>query len=217
MSKRLMALPVIGIVVAMLGVSVFAAAAEQSPSMPGWHVWDYTAPEAEFPNHEVTPLFVMEDGFLNNEVPEPVLADIAGIQDKINTKDNTLKPEDFSVAKRFNIHLNSAPGVDEDYVPSVSKVAVDYKTSQNEVAILLHYNKQASAPAGGKWQFVGIAQDASSIEGAVNGCSPFAILKASAKSSAQTGEYAGTYIIMVSTALVACGAVFALRSQKTEN
>ena len=85
MSKRLMALPVIGIVVAMLGTSVFAAAAEQSPSMPGWHVWDYTAPEAEFPNHEVTPIFVMEDGFLNNEVPEPVLADIAGIQDKINT------------------------------------------------------------------------------------------------------------------------------------
>lgn len=213
MSKRFMTLPVIGIVVAMLGASVFAA----SPSPTGFHVYDPTVPEDVFPDHEVTQYFVMEDGYLNDAVPDPVLADIDGIQDKINSKDSSLKVADFSIVKRFNIHLNNAVGVDDDYVPSVNRVSVDFKTAKNEVAILLHYNKNASSPAGGKWEFVAIAKDASVLDGAVNGCSPFAIFKASAKSSAQTGEYVGTYIVMISVALVACGAVFAIRAKKAEN
>ena len=51
----------------------------------------------------------------------------------------------------------------------------------------------------------------------VSDLSPFAIAKASATTSAQTGEYAGTYIIMVAVALVAAGAVFAIRAKKASN
>ena len=198
MSKRLMTLPVIGIVVAMLGASVFAA----SPSATDFKVYDHGT--------DVTQYFVKEDGFLEN-VTDPVLADIEGIQDKINSVDSSLKPADFSIVQRFNIHLN---GSVTQYADPVDKVSVNYTTGSNEVAILVHYDKSSGT---GVWKFVAIAKNASTLEGAVNGCSPFAIFKASAKSSAQTGEYVGTYIVMISVALVACGAVFAIRAKKTEN
>ena len=165
MNKKFMALPVIGIVVAMLGASVFAA----SPStgiLVKATAGDGTDLLTEDPTHGK---IVIVDGQDDQNVMGKKGTDLISA-DLINSTVNNSKfdASSFTVVKVFDAH---------------------YEVGGVPTALPADFVVQ-------------------------NSLSPFAIIKATAATSAQTGEYAGAYIIMVAVALTACGAVFAIRAKK---
>lgn len=186
--KRLLALPVIGLVVAMFSVAVLAA----SPAK-GFKVYDKNMKDvtSEFNGEAIT-----------TTTFDP--STISGIQDALTAKDKDLKVGDFKYVIGYDIEPK---GTAAD-TPYTVEITVDL--GENEYAIVVHLNDDGSLDryeiVKGKASYVRISS--------INSFSPFLVFKASVKASAQTGEYAAPYIIMISVALVSCGAIFAIRAKK---
>ena len=188
--KRLLALPIVCIVVAMLGVAVMAA----SPAK-GFQVWDKdgTDVSAQFEGSSIRSTTFK-------------VADISGIADALAAKDKDLKADNFSFVLGWDVEPKT--GVSATDTPY--KVGINVDIGENEYAVIVHLHDDGSFD---KYEIVKGKVSQVIISG-INDFSPFLVYKASVKASAQTGEYAAPYIIMISVALVACGAIFAVRAKK---
>ena len=128
------------------------------------------------------------------------LTKIDGLADKVKAINSEAKLEDATFVVGYDISVSggSAP----------YKVTVNATIGANEIGILVH--KTASGV-----EVLDVEKGAvGSLSGTVNSFSPFLVYKIAAQSSAQTGEYAAPYIVMISVALVSCGAIFAIRAKK---
>ena len=219
MKKALMTLPVIGIVVAMLGASVFAA----SPSAGTHPISAVDSYGFDYTNSII--IIDGEDLLHVNGVKGTDLgiskADLQAEVDKINDK---VDAAELEVVHTFGAYFaedyNRPDGLDgrpggprvETYRRSPTNpltIRVSYSSSSDDVILVLHFEN-------GAWKIVGKADTTSSVKFSVTSLSPFAIVKASPASSAQTGEYASPYLVMVASALVACGALFMIHAKKIE-
>ena len=209
MKKRFMALPIVGIVVAMLGSAVFAS----SPG-PG-------TPPIEVDGAPIDDIIIYEGDDIMNVMGKKA-TDLIGeseLQAAVNKKDKSIKASDMIVSFVFTGYYRpdiwgQTPHIEvhHDFGHDVM-IRIGYNSDPSDVLIVLHYVKGRNETVG-KWVIVGENDTTTSLKFTVDSLSPFAVVKGTPKSSSQTGEYAGTYIIMVATALVACGAVFAIRAKK---
>ena len=213
MNKKLMALPTMALVVSMLGASVFAATSspvsallKKATGANGADLTDGSAGQGR--------IVIVDDqddqNVLGKKATELVSA--ADITSAVNN--SKFDAAKFEIVKTFDAHYEDATGTPAALPGALSPVTVDinFSATDTEAVLILHYEN-------GAWKIVGksVAKAVSVETFEVNDLSPFAIAKASATTSAQTGEYAGTYIIMVAVALVAAGAVFAIRAKKASH
>ena len=213
MNKKLMALPTMALVVSMLGASVFAATSspvsallKKATAGDGTDLTDGSAGKGR--------IVIVDDQddqkVLGKKATELVSA--ADITSAVNN--SKFDAAKFEIVKTFDAHYEDATGTPAALPDDLKPVTVDinYSATDTEAVLILHYEN-------GAWKIVGksVAKAVSVETFEVSDLSPFAIAKASATTSAQTGEYAGTYIIMVAVALVAAGAVFAIRAKKASN
>ena len=213
MNKKLMALPTMALVVSMLGASVFAATSspvsallKKATAGDGTDLTDGSAGQGR--------IVIVDDqddqNVLGKKATELVSA--ADITSAVNN--SKFDAAKFEIVKTFDAHYEDATGTPAALPGALSPVTVDinFSATDTEAVLILHYEN-------GAWKIVGksVAKAVSVETFEVSDLSPFAIAKASATTSAQTGEYAGTYIIMVAVALVAAGAVFAIRAKKASH
>ncbi|SCW59372.1 hypothetical protein SAMN02910456_02060 [Ruminococcaceae bacterium YRB3002] len=187
--KKLMTLPVIGVVVAMLGASVFAA----SPT-PG------AIKAVDASGKDLGDKIVITRNTSEQGVKGKTLADIG-----LEAGNKDFKDSEFTVVEELDISVNTAAGWTLADIEFPIAVTIDPGTSGDAI-VGAHYT--------GKWGELVSGSSSEITLKAESTLSPFLIAKASASSSAQTGEYAGAYIVMVAVALVAAGAVFAVRAKK---
>lgn len=186
--KRLLALPIVCIVVAMLGVAVMASSATK-----GFKVEDGNGTD-------ITNLF---DGPSASSID---LSTVSGLQDKLSAVDKDVKVSDLKYVVGYDVTPKAA--LDTSVNPAPYKVTIFVDVAENEIAVLIHVD------ASGNVVLNVIKGKATEISGTVDSFSPFLVYKATVQKSAQTGEYAAPYIIMISVALVSCGAIFAIRAKK---
>ena len=176
--KKLLALPVVCVVIAMIGASVMAAGSAQK----NFKVTDESGTD------------ITADYSGDSFSTSVKLADLGldGLEDRIKETNKEAKIEDAEVVAAYEIK--------EDVAHSGLKTVEILGVSGNagDVFVTVHDNSEYS---------IGTSITVSSV-------SPFVVYKISVNSSAQTGEYAAHYIVMIASALLACGAVFAMRAKK---
>ena len=180
--KRLMALPVVCVVVAMIGASVMAAGSAQK----NFKVTDEAGTD-------ITKDY-SGDAF-STDVKLSSLG-IDGLEDAVKSANSEAKIDDAEVVVAYNIK--------EDVAHTGKKTVEILGVSGNasDVFVLVHEDAQGNLEYA-----IGTSITVSTV-------SPFVVYKIAVTSSAQTGEYATPYIVMISVALLACGAVFAVRAKK---
>ena len=192
MVKKLMALPVIGIVVAMVATAVIAASPVAGLNNVQATLTDGTDVSGSF--------LVVEDS-----EQESVMGTTL---DKLTVSGFTAKSgftaADYKVVDVFDVFY-VVGGVKTPFTGNFSAERTCASSSSEDV-VAFHYT-------GGAWVKCGTGNGSVASISATS-LSPFLIAKATAKTSAQTGEYATPYIIMISVALVSCGAIFAIRAKK---
>ncbi len=181
--KRLMALPVVCVVVAMIGASVMAAGSAQK----NFKVTDESGTDIT--------VDYSGDAF---DAGSTKLADLglSGLEDDVKAANSEAKIEDAEIVAAYMIT--------EDVSHTGKKTVEILGVSGNasDVFVTVHKDSQ------GNFEYaIGTSIQVSSV-------SPFVVYKIAVNSSAQTGEYATPYIAMISVALLACGAVFAVRAKK---
>lgn len=190
--KKILAMPILCVVVAMLGVAVMAA----SPSRTFKVTLDYGT-------YESKEKFFHGDPISSTSFK---VSDIPGIDAALTAKDKDLKASDFSYLVGYNVKPNAGYSATE----GPYRVYVTADIGANDYAIVVHLHEDGTFDS---YEIVKGAVSEVSI-GGINDFSPFLVFKATVKASAQTGEYAAPYIIMISVALVSCGAIFAIRAKK---
>ena len=129
------------------------------------------------------------------------LTKVDGLADKVKAINSEAKLEDAKFVVGYDVSTNEKN--------SPFTVTVYTTISANEIGILVHKCSDGSV------EVLDVEKGAvDSLSGTVNEFSPFLVYKIAVQSSSQTGEYATPYIVMISVALVACGAVFAVRAKK---
>lgn len=213
MNKKLMALPTMALVVSMLGASVFAATSSPVSAL----LKSATGKNGEnlLNNADGKGSIVIVDDQDDQKVLGKKATELVSAADITSAVNNSkFDAAKFEIVKTFDAHYEDATGTPAALPAALSPVTVDinFSATDTEAVLILHYEN-------GAWKIVGksVAKAVSVETFEVSDLSPFAIAKASATTSAQTGEYAGTYIIMVAVALVAAGAVFAIRAKKASN
>ena len=189
--KKILAMPIMCVVVAMLGVAVMAASPSQSFKV---HI-DANDEDRSTKFHGTS---ISSTTFKVTDIP--------GIDAALTAEDKDLKAGDFSYLVGWNVEPNA--GYDPNENPY--RVFITADIGANDYAILVHLHADNSFD---KYEIIKGAKSEISI-GGINDFSPFLVFKATVKASAQTGEYAAPYIIMISVALVSCGAIFAIRAKK---
>ena len=201
--KRFMALPALALVVSMMAAS----------ATPGTH-----------PVKVVGNLTEVEIIIIDGEDVEGVMGKKATdlglsadtLQKEVDKVDKNIKAADLEVYVTFGAYLRSdyesngpeTKGSERHvYLGGENTITVSCASESTDAVLVLHFEE-------GAWKIVGKADSTSTVTFTVSYLSPFAVVKASAPSSAQTGEYAGAYIVMVAVALVAAGAIFAIRAKK---
>ena len=180
--KRLMALPIVCVVVGLLGASVMAAGSASK----GFTVTDANGNDVTA-NFEGTTVsgsgYDLSDDsewdFLDSEIAE------------VNKE-----------AKRADAELVAYYDISGKTNGKVTITFTGLTANAGDVFIVFH--------EAGDYEY-SVSSDPSIT---VSSTSPFLVYRIAVASSAQTGEYAASYIVMVSVALVACGAVFAVRAKK---
>lgn len=128
------------------------------------------------------------------------LTTVDGLADKVKSINSEAKLEDAKFVVGYDLYTSSKN--------SPFTATINVTIGANEIGILLH-------DTGSGLEIVDVEKGAvSSLSGKVDSASPFLVYKIAVQSSSQTGEYATPYIVMISVALVACGAVFAVRAKK---
>ncbi len=176
--KRLMALPVVCVVVAMLGASVMAAGSASK----AFKVLDEDQNDitVDYEGIEISSTFD--------------LSTLDGLQDKVTAVNKEAKVEDAQLVAAYDITETKAHSGDK------TVIFTGVESKAGDVFVVVHDGKEYEV--------------GTSAQITVSDFSPFLVYKISVTSSAQTGEYAAPYIVMISVALVACGAIFAVRAKK---
>ena len=189
--KRLLALPIVAIVVALFGVSVMAA----SPCSGSWHVHDKD-------NIHVNQFF-KGDPIAN---PNLDLSTVSGLKAAVEAKG--LKLSDLTFKAAYDVYRDTTVEYDlagrnshtvlfEVTVAAGQHVIVIHKTGANSYDFAIdEYNEGLVCISG------------------VTSFSPFYIYVGAPATSPQTGDFAPAYIAMISVALISCGAIFAIRAKK---
>jgi len=189
--KRLLALPIVAIVVALFGVSVMAA----SPCSGSWHVHDKD-------NIHVNQYFKGDP--ISN--PSLDLSTVSGLKAAVEAKG--CKLSDFSFKAGYDVYRDTTVEYDlagrnshtvlfEVTVADGQHVIVIHKTGANSYDFAIdEYNEGLVCISG------------------VTSFSPFYIYVGAPATSPQTGDFAPAYIAMISVALISCGAIFAIRAKK---
>lgn len=188
--KKLVVMPIIAVIVAMLGISVMAA----SPCSGVWHVVDKDGTDVcEF--------------FVGNEIPNPNwdLSTVPGLKAAVEAKGLDINKLKFKAG--YNVKRDEGVSYDlEGRNPHT--VYFPVPLAADEYAIVIHQGKNGFAfnICTGPLSEVYI--------GGITDFSPFAIYVGSPTTSPQTGDFAPAYIAMISVALISCGAIFAIRAKK---
>ena len=189
--KRLLALPIVAIVVALFGVSVMAA----SPCSGSWHVHDKDH------NH-------VNQYFQGDPKPNPNLdlSTVSGLKAAVEAKG--LKLSDFNFKAAYDVYRDTTVTYDlaannphtvlfEVTVAAGQHVVVIHKTGANSYDYAIDEYSEGLVCISGVTSF-----------------SPFYIYVGGPTNSPQTGDFAPAYIAMISVALISCGAIFAIRAKK---
>ena len=189
--KRLLALPIVAIVVALFGVSVMAA----SPCSGSWHVHDK--------DHIHVNKYFKGDPIAN---PNLDLSTVSGLKAAVEAKG--LKLSDFNFKAAYDVYRDTTVTYDlaannphtvlfEVTVAAGQHVVVIHKTGDNTYDFAIdEYNEGLVCISG------------------VTSFSPFYIYVGAPENSPPTGDFAPAYIAMISVALISCGAIFAIRAKK---
>ena len=198
--KKLLVLPVIVVIlVSFLGLSVMAAG-NGSPSNDGFKVYDKNGSGSDVTAH-----------FSGSQYTGSVdITEDSKIQEKINKIDSKLKPGDFKT-KVIAIDITKKAG-DSQQGTSPWKVLLTSTVKTDEVGIVAHKKADGSVECR---VFKGTGKNTCAYITGVTDFSPFVLYTAKVKSSAKTGDFAPAYIAMISVALLACGAVFAVAAKKS--
>ena len=188
--KKLVLMPIIAVIVAMLGISVMAA----SPCSGVWHVVDKDGTD-------------VCEYFQGNEISNPNwdLSKVPGLEAAVKAKGLEIKDLKFKAG--YEVYRDSSVTYDlEGRNPHT--VYFPVSLAANEYAIVIHkgVNGFAFNICTGPVSEVYIKN--------ISDFSPFAIYVGSPTTSPQTGDFAPAYIAMISVALISCGAIFAIRAKK---
>ena len=188
--KKLVVMPIIAVIVAMLGISVMAA----SPCSGVWHVVDKDGTD-------------VCEYFVGNEISNPNwdLSKVPGLKAAVEAKGLDINKLKFKAG--YNVKRDEVVSYDlEGRNPHT--VYFPVPLAADEYAIVIHQGKNGFAfnICTGPLSEVYI--------GGITDFSPFAIYVGSPTTSPQTGDFAPAYIAMISVALISCGAIFAIRAKK---
>lgn len=189
--KRLLVLPIICVIVAMMGISVMAA----SPCSGSWHVHDKAG------NH-------VNQYFKGDPISNPNLdlSTVTGLQAAVEAKG--LKLSDFTFKSAFDVYRDTT--VTYDLASNnPHTVLFEVTVAAGQHVIVIHKT------GGGAYDFAidEYSEGLVCISG-VTSFSPFYIYVGGPQNSPQTGDFAPAYIAMISVALISCGAIFAIRAKK---
>jgi hypothetical protein len=189
--KRLLALPIVAIVVALFGVSVMAA----SPCSGSWHVHDKD-------NIHVNQFFIGE----SKPNPNLDLSTVSGLKEAVEAKGIDLSRFTFKAA--FDVKRDER--VEYDLAGRNSHtVLFDVTVAAGQHVIVIHEKATNSYDFAIDEYNEGLV----CISG-VTSFSPFYVYVGAPATSPQTGDFAPAYIAMISVALISCGAIFAIRAKK---
>ena len=189
--KRLLVLPIICIIVAMMGISVMAA----SPCSGSWHVHDKAG------NH-------VNQYFKGDPIANPNLdlSTVSGLKAAVEAKG--LKLSDFNFKAAYDVYRDTS--VDYDLAGRNSHtVLFEVTVAAGQHVIVIHEKGTNSYDFAIDEYDEGLV----CISG-VTSFSPFYIYVGAPENSPPTGDFAPAYIAMISVALISCGAIFAIRAKK---
>ena len=189
--KRLLALPIICVIVAMMGISVMAA----SPCSGSWHV------------HDKDHIHVNKY-FKGDQKPNPNLdlSTVSGLKAAVEAKG--CKLSDFSFKAAYDVSRDTT--VDYDLAGRNSHtVLFEVTVAAGQHVIVIHEKSANSYDFAIDEYNEGLV----CISG-VTSFSPFYIYVGAPENSPPTGDFAPAYIAMISVALISCGAIFAIRAKK---
>ncbi|MBR2555542.1 MAG: LPXTG cell wall anchor domain-containing protein [Aeriscardovia sp.] len=187
--KRLLILPIVFLMVAIMGVSVFAGA---SPSV-GFDVRDNNG-------NNVT------SNFTGTDCSKIDLTKISGLQKKIDAVNDKVKVKDFKYVIGYDIKPVAG------YAPSAKSYKVTFANNSiksGNVGLVVHqkadgtYDIRVFKGTGALAYIDGIKE-----------FSPFCLYYAKPSSSPQTGDYAPAYIAAIAVVLLSGGVFFAIRAKK---
>ena len=191
--KRLLARPVVCVVVGMIGASVMAAGSAQK---------NFTVTDED--GNDITKDYSLDydvaSAFTDEEKSELFKNLIEGEEDTI--KDLVSQQNDK--ANIEDAEMVVFVGIKENVQHTGNRTVTFTGISSNpgDVFVIFHI--------GNSFEYV-VTSDTSIT---TSDFSPFIVYRIAVQSSAQTGEYVAPYIVMIAGALVACGAVFAVRAKK---
>ena len=189
--KRLLALPIICVIVAMMGISVMAA----SPCSGSWHV-HYKAG-----NH-------VNQYFKGDPIPNPNLdlSTVSGLKAAVEAKG--LELSDFTFKSAFDVYRDTTVTYDLA-ANNPHTVLFEVTVAAGQHVIVIH-EKSANS-----YDFAIDEYDEGLVcISGVTSFSPFYIYVGAPENSPPTGDFAPAYIAMISVALISCGAIFAIRAKK---
>lgn len=189
--KRLLALPIICVIVAMMGISVMAA----SPCSGSWHVHDKAH------NH-------VNQYFKGDPIPNPNLdlSTVSGLKAAVEAKG--LELSDFTFKSAFDVYRDTTVTYDLA-ANNPHTVLFEVTVAAGQHVIVIHEKSANSYDYAIDEYDEGLV----CISG-VTSFSPFYIYVGGPTNSPQTGDFAPAYIAMISVALISCGAIFAIRAKK---
>lgn len=189
--KRLLVLPVICVIVAMMGISVMAA----SPCSGSWHVHDKAG------NH-------VNQYFKGDPIANPNLdlSTVSGLKAAVEAKG--LELSDFTFKSAFDVYRDNSVSYDLA-ANNPHTVLFQVTVAAGQHVIVIH-EKSANS-----YDFAIDEYDEGLVcISGVTSFSPFYIYVGGPTNSPQTGDFAPAYIAMISVALISCGAIFAIRAKK---
>ena len=189
--KRLLVLPVICVIVAMMGISVMAA----SPCSGSWHVHDKAG------NH-------VNQYFKGDPIANPNLdlSTVSGLKAAVEAKG--LELSDFTFKSAFDVYRDTTVTYDLA-ANNPHTVLFEVTVAAGQHVIVIH-EKSANS-----YDFAIDEYDEGLVcISGVTSFSPFYIYVGAPENSPPTGDFAPAYIAMISVALISCGAIFAIRAKK---
>ena len=189
--KRLLALPIVAIVVALFGVSVMAA----SPCSGSWHV------------HDKNNIHVNQY-FKGDPIPNPNLdlSTVSGLKAAVEAKG--LELSDFTFKSAFDVYRDTTVTYDLA-ANNPHTVLFEVTVAAGQHVIVIHEKSANSYDFAIEEYDEGLV----CISG-VTSFSPFYIYVGGPTNSPQTGDFDPAYIAMISVALISYGAIVAIRAEK---
>ena len=199
--KKLLILPLIVLVIfSIMGFTAFAA--EESPTNNLFKVVDNNGKGDDITNKFKGETLNVADGFS--------LSSISGLKSEIQKLDKELNVSDFKFKTGAEIYINTFDGSVGGKPWRV--YLTSYSVPKGTIAIFVHVDSNGNV--AGHRVFKGDGKSNNVYLNGVDGCSPFYLYTAKAKSSAQTGDFVPAYVAMIAVALMSCGAIFAIRAKK---